>query len=104
MFDDRKVEAARRFVGALARTVATTMATRGTGTTMMTTMVLVVRRRRVANGGIEVGMDVDDSREGEATATGLRTNLRLRRVVVVDQRRGDEMVGEERVAERRDAG
>ena len=71
---------------------------------MMTTMVLVVRRRRVANGGIEVGMDVDDSRVGEATATGLRTNLRLRRVVVVDQRRGDEMVGEERVAERRDAG
>jgi|Transcript_9022 hypothetical protein len=103
MFDDRTVEAARRIVGALARTVATTMATHGTGTTMMT-MVLVVRRRRVANGGIEVGVDVNDSREGEASATGLRTSLRLRRVVVVDQRRGEEMVGEGKVAERRDAG
>ena len=79
------------------------MATHGTGTTMMT-MVLVVRRRRVANGGIEMRVDVNDSREGEASATGLRTSLRLRRVVVVDQRRGEEMVGEGKVAERRDAG
>lgn len=104
MFFNRTVEAApRRIVGALARTVATTMASHGTGTTMMT-MVLVVRRRRVANGGIEMRVDVNDSREGEASATGLRTSLRLRRVVVVDQRRGDEMVGEGKVAERRDAG
>jgi len=79
------------------------MATRGTSTTMIT-MVLVVRRRRVANGGIEVGMDVNDSRKGEASATGLRMSLRLRRVVVVDQRRGNEMVGEGKVAERRAAG
>ena len=49
-------------------------------------------------------MDVNDSRKGEASATGLRMSLRLRRVVVVDQRRGDEMVGEGKVAERRDAG
>ena len=90
-------------MGALARTVATTMATRGTSTTMIT-MVLVVRRRRVVNGGIEVGMDVNDSRKGEASATGLRMSLRLRRVVVVDQRRGNEMVGEGKVAERRAAG
>ena len=93
MFDDRTVEAARRIVGALARTVATTMATHGTGTTT-TMMVLVVRRRRVANGEIEVGMDVNDSRLGEASATGLRMSLRLRRVVVVDQRQIGEHTSE----------